>query len=142
MTAEQIKKKYEARIMSILKKTAGALRDAGFVVDAPADMCGDQHQWSFGVHFGNPEEFEDHDIDVSFTICESEYYDGTKGGVNFSISFVEVGGRMVGECTPYNYTSEVWVPMKDNRLIEDRFQGMEEIDPESAVELIRKHRSK
>ena len=139
MKLSQLKDRYEARIMAILNKTADALQAAGFVVDAPADMCGDEYQWNFGIHFGNPEEYEEHDIDVSFTICDSDDYDGTKGGVNFSISFVEVGGRMVGDCTPRNYTNEVWVPLKDHRLIEERFQCMEGIPVESAVELIQKH---
>ena len=140
MTPEQIKDKYEARIMVILNKMSNALKEAGFVCDEPSFMGGDEYDWSFCIHVDeDPQELAEEDIDVSFRIAESETYDGSTGGVNFMLSFVEVGGRIVGECIPENYTDKVWVPRGSEKGVEKRFRCMEAIESEGAVYLVKEH---
>jgi len=138
MTTEQIAKRYKRRICAVLNAIAAALRDAGYLVDDPCDLsCGDDYRITFIVHRdGDINEYSSEDIDVSLEVCASEDFDGEIGGVNFSLTVVEIGGRILGGLTPYNYTPQVWVDRKDKQAIEERFVIFEEADPDGVVELI------
>jgi hypothetical protein len=138
MTTEQIARRYKGRICAVLNAIASALQDAGYLADDPCDLSGDDdYRFTFTVHRdGDINEFSPEDIDVSLEVCPSEDFDGETGGVNFSLRVVEVGGRILGGLTPYNYTPEVWVNRKDNRAIEERLSIFEEADPDGVVQLI------
>lgn len=129
MTPEQIKNKYEERIVTLLQKLVTVLTANDFTVDEPCDMSDDTYRWAFTVRFGDSEKNEkneENDVDFIFTICESEQCDGTKNGVNFMLDITTVGGSCLGGVTPYNYTDRVWVNRNEENEIEDRFKLMEE----------------
>jgi hypothetical protein len=138
MTTEQIARRYKRRICAVLNAIASAVQDAGYLVDDPCDLSSDDdHRFTFTVHRDNDiNEFSPEDIDVSLEVCPSEEFDGETGGVNFSLNVVEVGGRILGGLTPFNYTPEVWVSRKDKQAIEERFSIFEQADPDGAVQLI------
>jgi hypothetical protein len=134
MTPEDIKDKYEQRILVLLTKIAETLREAGYTVDEPIDLSCDQYCWSLLVHGdGNGDEDT---IDISFRICESEQYDGEEGGVNFMLDIVEWGGRILGGLTPFNYTSQCWVDRSDQEEVEERFAIFEQADPADIVPIL------
>jgi hypothetical protein len=84
MSPRQIKNKYQKRITAILERIADVLKEAGFEVEGPEFWDSDDYRWVLLV---------DGKVDISFKLCESEEYDGEKGGVNFALDIVEVGGR-------------------------------------------------
>jgi len=138
MTPKQIAKRYKRRIYAVLNAIATTLRNAGYLVDEPCDLsCDTDYRFTFTVHRdGDINEFGPEDIDVTLEVCPSEEFDGEVGGVNFSLSVVQVGGRILGGLTPYNYTPQVWVSRKDKQAIEERFSIFEEADPDGVVQLV------
>jgi hypothetical protein len=132
MTPEAIKGKYEQRILAVLSRIAETLREAGYTVNDPIDLSCDQYCWSLLVHGDGDEDT----IDISFIICESEEYDGEKGGVNFMLDIVEWGGRMLGGLTPFNYTDRCWVDRCDEGAVEERFAIFEAADPADIVPIL------
>jgi hypothetical protein len=122
MSPTQIKKKYQKRIIGILERIADVLRAAGFDVEGPWDLSSDDYCWSLLADVDGVK------VDVSFKICESEQYDGEKGGVNFALDIVEEGGRIIGGLTPFNYTDRCWVSRKDKHSVEERFRILEQAD--------------
>jgi len=127
MSPAQIKNKYQKRIKAIMERIAMLLRGRNHTVEGPDFWDCDEYRWEMLI---------DGDVDISFKIIESEQYDGEKGGVNFGIDIVEVGGRVLGGLTPYNYTPEVWVPRKDKEAVEARFCLMEDSDDDTIIPLI------
>lgn len=139
MSPSKIKRKYEKRILAILNRYRDALVAAGFDVDEPSDMTCDYFQWSMNVKFEGME-----DVGIDFKIAESEYWDGEKGGVNFMLDIVAMGGLILGGLAPYNYTDDCWVPRKDDEAIDRRFRIMEDASEyaDEVVRLIEAHKNK
>jgi hypothetical protein len=79
------------------------------------------------------------DIDVSITLAESRAYQGDDSGINFSISAVSTGGRIVGDLIPENYSPGVWVSLRKPQEIAARWQAVEDSNMEAFVPLIQKH---
>jgi hypothetical protein len=131
MSPTHIKKKYRKRIMAILERIADVLRVAGFRVEGPWDLSSDDYWWSLLAHVDGVK------IDVSFKICESEQYDGERGGVNFALDIVEEGGRIIGGLTPFNYTDRCWVSRRDRQAVEERFRILEQADANDIPQLLK-----
>jgi hypothetical protein len=121
----QIKERYEARILAHLEQMRTALEDSGFKVGPVSEHSDQEYAWWFLVYMpreeGEREEMQDDDVDVEFSIFESLQNDGTTNGINFGLNVTAVGGAILGGFSPYNYTSDVWVPVDDDEAIEDRF---------------------
>ena len=130
----QIKNKYEKRIMAILERIADVLRETGFGVEGPWDLSSDDYWWALLADVDGVR------VDVSFKICESEQYDGEKGGVNFTLDIVEEGGRIIGGLTPFNYTDRCWVGRKDKQAVEERFRLLEQADETDIPPLLKRSR--
>lgn len=131
MTSEDIKDKYEQRILAVLTRIAETLREGGCTVDEPIDLSCDQYWWSLLVHGDSDEDT----IDISFKICESEE-DGEQGGVNFALDIVEWGGRILGGLCPFNYSDRCWVDRNDEEAVEERFAIFEVADPADIVPIL------
>lgn len=141
LTPEQIKDKYEPRILALLGAIATQLREdePSLCVSEVDLLLGDDYRWTFNVHTAEQAEAakdEMQGVDVWFVICESEQYDGEKYGVNFSVEIVGVAGECVGGLTPYNYSPEVWASRLDPEAVEERFKLVENASPGDAVYLI------
>lgn len=138
--AEQIKLRYELRIMEILRGYAQTFREAGYEATEPFDMSADDYRWTFSVN-GNdlPES-----IDVTFEIAESAEHESSEPpyGVNFAIDLVAYGGLIVGGLMPYNYTDECWCPLEDDDAIEQRFSILENSSPLEAVACVEEYRER
>ena len=130
MSPRQIKNKYQKRIMAILERIADVLRAAGFRVEGPWDLSSDDYWWALLADVDGVK------VDVSFKICESEQYDGERGGVNFALDIVEEGGRIIGGLTPFNYTDRCWVSRKDKQAVEERFCILEQADENNIPPLL------
>lgn len=143
MTNEEIKDKYEKKILQILSNISDCLKDGeeGWKVGAVNEMHDDEFKWGMLISKldEDPIELSNDDIDISFTIIESERNDGEENGVSFSIEAVTVGGVIVGGLTPYNYTNDVWVSKDDEEAIEIRFQILQQVDVSELVYLIEHH---
>ncbi len=129
MTPEQIKDRYQDRILAVMNRIATVLQDEGYPTEGPHFMDGDSYSWNLIVHLdADPDEVGQEDIDISFKVCESEQYDVEEGGINFALDIVEIGGRILGGLTPYNYSPKCWVDRTDAEAIEERFKIMEDAD--------------
>lgn len=145
MTPEEIKTKYEQRIIAILNSIRKELtQDDLLSCSYPDDMTCDDYRWSMYVQ--TPEQIEkqieDEGVDISFLICESENWDGEENGVNFCIDIVGYGGEIIGGLHPFNYTEQVWVSRDNEEAIEERFSLMEQADCFVGVELVREYFNK
>lgn len=142
MTPEQIKDKYQDRIMAIMQRIASALKDDGHVVEGPDFRDGDDYRWTLLVHMdGDTSEVSQEDIDIAFKLCESEEYDGSEGGVNFALDIVEVSGRIIGGLTPFNYSDRCWVDRTDAEAVEERFRILEQTDEGDIPPLIERYQT-
>lgn len=143
MTPEEIKDKYEKRILQILSDISDCLKDGdeGWKVGEAFEQHDDEYQWAILISKSDedPMELEDDDIDIKFTILESEHNDGEENGVSFAIDAVTIEGCTVGGLTPYNYTKDVWVARDDEEAIERRFQIMQQADVSELIYLINHH---
>jgi len=145
VSPKQIMQKYRKRIMAIMNKIAEAVREAGFRIDGPDFLDGENYSWSILSSFRDRPQPDgsswDEDVNIDVNIIESEPYGEPKGGVNFGLDIVEVGGGILGGVTPYNYTDEVWVPRRDKEAVEERFKIFEEsIDPSDVVRILEEHK--
>lgn len=146
MTPEEIKDTYSKRIEAILQEVVKALTEkTTLVVGSPFDMGCDYYQWAVTAespseHTANTEaNSTEAGTDITFTIAESEEWDGEENGVNFMLDVTSVGGEIIGGLTPYNYTPEVWVSRDDPDAIERRFQIMLNADTDSLVQMVIEH---
>jgi ABC-type transport system substrate-binding protein len=134
-----VKDRYAERIVKVLEGIRATLQEAGYTVDEPADFSGDDYRWTMLVYVESKpgdDKFADGDIDITLQIAESMQHDGTEDGINFALDIVEVGGRIRGGLTPYNYTGDVWVDVGDDDSVEDRFAIFEQADPYDIVALV------
>lgn len=121
MTPEEIKDKYKERIEKCMNTLRATLIAMGYNVSELDFYDCDSSSWRMLLHVDDGE-----DVDISFTIAESEQYDGSDNGVNFMSDFVETGGHMLGGMCPYNYTDKCWVSRDDADAVEERFKLMED----------------
>lgn len=134
---EEIRDRYDRRILAILRKIAESLRHAGFAVDEPAAAHDDEYRWEFAIRRDPEQGSGDGNVEVTFRLCESEKCDGDAGGVNFGLDVVEWGGRILGDMCPFNYTDECWVDRADKKAVEQRFALVEGADFEKIADLLR-----
>lgn len=143
MTPEQIKDKYEKRILTILSDISDCLKDSDgeWKAGSVNEMHDDEYCWGMLISKTDedPLELDEDDIDIKVTILESEHNDGEEGGVSFSIDAVTVGGSQVGRLCPYNYTSDVWVDRGNEEAVERRFNLVQQTDVSELVYLINHH---
>jgi hypothetical protein len=114
-------------MMMVLKEIRANLISAGVVCGEVGETpCDENFRVGFDIFFsGKPDApVNDVDMGIEFEISFSEG-DGEPGGVAFGTIIVRWGGRIVGTCTPNNYTSDLWVSRKDPQAIEARFSGFE-----------------
>ena len=138
---EAIKDKYKDRIEKLMLDIIKAFNAAGYVTSGPDFYDGDDYSWYVQVLLGGPDQEEpcDTDIGITFQINESTECDGSENGINFSVNVVELGGRIIGGLSPYNYTEHCWVSLDDEDAIEERFQIFEEQDAHDLVVLIERN---
>ncbi len=136
MTPTQIKNRYFGRMKKVLQNVRAKMVAADVKCGEVCDESMDSYKCSLACFpSGNPKKPSNNiDFNIDFEIMESEPYDGTKGGVAFGTSIVYWGGSVMGNCTPYNFTSSLWVPRKDRDAIEARFVHFEK--PEFVDDMI------
>lgn len=144
MTSEEIKNKYEKSILQILSDVSDCLKDGGegWNIGGVTEMHDDEYAWAMLISLvndGDPYEPDGDDIDIKFTILESEHNDGEEGGIAFNLEVVTVEGIQVARLCPYNYTEKVWVAREDTEAIEERFQIMQQADVGELIYIINHH---
>ena len=135
---DQVKAKYEPRILRWFGELAEELSEINFDVDGPEDWTDDEYAWSMSVYSPDAKDKDD-SIDVTFKIVESKANDGSLDGVNFMVDIVRYGGEIVGSCAPHNYTNQVWVALNKPDAIEYRFAELLEGCPPYEVAYIIEH---
>lgn len=138
MNTKHIADKYTMRIRAILGEIREDLIRQGFKVTQVWFDEGDDYKWFFLANPTiDPTSAEDSKtVELSIRIAESEEFEGTDEGINFSFSMVECGGRIIGGFVPYNYTPMVWVPLEDEPAIERRFCEFELCDFSTVGQMI------
>ena len=136
MTPSKIERKYLGRAYKVLESIREALNEAGLNASMP-------WHWKDDVLRIQMAEGPEGDlIDITLEFLFSEQWDGEKGGVNFGINIVHEGGAIVGGLTPFNYSSEVWVPRRDPAAVEERFSLLEQADVSDIPRLIKEFRER
>ena len=125
MVIESVKDKYQDRIVAIMERLREAVKLTGFETSEISPTADEEYYWDFGLKWRGEGVGR-----VSFWITESEVRDGVKGGIGFMIDSALMG-RIGPGLSPFNYTSEVWVKLRDEEGIENRFALMEDIYEES-----------
>lgn len=133
-----VKDRYAERIVKVMERIRAELQEAGYHTEGPDEIFGDDYRWALLARIESKpgEDFANGDVDITFEIAESEQFEGTEDGINFSVNVVEYGGRIRGGLTPYNYTEDVWVSLDDDEAIEDRFAIFEQADAYDIVTLL------
>jgi len=114
-------KELEKRIIRKLEDIRNHALERGFDCTNVADMCDDVYRWSILISPKNA-NVEEHGVDVTIHIAESEHHDGEENGCNFMLDIVAYGGAVIGGCAPYNFTSQVWVPRDDWAAVDARWR--------------------
>ena len=136
-----VKERFEKRALSLMGSYRTALVAAGFDCDDVEDSSCDQYEWALNLFFGprnaGTDEKWNNSIGIELTIMESAFYDGEmEDGINFRVELVAMGGEIVGEFSPYNFTPQCWVDAKDNDAVERRFQLIEHVTADEVVGVI------
>jgi hypothetical protein len=128
---EKIWRDYTLRALDVLKYIKTICESHGMMCIAPESISGDELKWELGIKFKTGYAI------VSITVAESLYYDATDKGINFMLEVVTDDALVLGGCSPYNYTDEVWIDPFNDEEVEERFRIFEnEIDYESIIESI------
>ncbi len=128
---------YADRIMAVLEAVKQELVKAGLEVNGPEDISGDEYTWSLCAKApgAGPESL----VDVAVTICESREYQGDDEGINFQIrveAHKDGESTILGECVPFNFTPDLWVPLDKPEAIEARFTLIKEIPTTETAKLV------
>ena len=121
MTVDDIKAKYEPRILALMESLGAQAREQGFLSTEPELVLGDE-EYLYDMGLKRNDKF----YSVTFTILEEVCREGEGTGIAFGINIVSQGGRIVSGMTPYNYTSQLWLAVDDAEAIEQRFAMLEE----------------
>lgn len=98
---------------------------AGMKVTEPVDLSVDTYEWNLSVYRSATDE----GVDISLEIAESVEYDGeVEFGVNFGVTAVEYGGRVLAGFTPFNFTSDCWVDARDTDAVDARWALIDAAD--------------
>lgn len=141
ITPSKLKRKYEKRIIGLLNIVAKDL-EKDFDVGEPFDLfAGEEFHWALNIYRKGSPEDADPLADVSVRILEAKYCDDPddKFGVNFSVDVVEYGGAVIGGCTPYNYSNDVWVDRRNSDAVEERFSFLDENMMHDVSKSLREH---
>jgi hypothetical protein len=141
MSMNDVYRKYKPRILRLLASIKAGCEEAGYVMDDPFEMSDEEYKWMLSGKISADDDDREPDFDITITIAESRFNDGEdEFGINFSSSLVEYGGVIIGGCTPYNYSDDVWVSRKDPEAVEGRWRLFEgACDPSDIVSLIGDH---
>jgi hypothetical protein len=137
---EGIRDAYEQPALDVLKRVADACRERGMEVRGePFPMHDDDYRWVLVVWRDRTarERGDDELIDITLELVEERSYDDEAGyGVNFGVSVVEYGGRVLGDLQPFNFTPDVWVDARDPKAVLERFDIIRDADPFGVPDLI------
>lgn len=146
---ESIAESIKPRALALLGKVRDELTEAGYLTDPePCDMSSDDYRYALSVcrpgacsPVPAPPNHYDTDLaDITVEIAEAREYGDDEAhdgyGVNFGLDIVEIGGRILGGLTPFNYTDECWVDARDPEAVEARWALLEGTDVSEIPSLI------
>jgi hypothetical protein len=139
---EEIREQYRDRVKKVLLGLKEELeRFSWYCSRNPYEM--DAGEWAILVtrdpcHLGPQGQFDNLDVEIKALIMNSKEWDGTRGGTAFHISVTSYGGEIVGGFAPHNYSEDVWASVEDSLAVEERMKLLEQIDPTSMLNMLRK----
>lgn len=135
---EEIETKYKPQMERIIGEIKQLFEEEGYSTSEVDDYSDEHLRLDFVVYKnGETEEGpEEDDVDISFQVAPSLYFDGSLEGVNFMVDIVSVGGNMIGGLIPYNYSDDVWADINDESAVEERFNIFNNTDPYEILSLV------
>jgi len=126
---------YNPKIKALLEQVRTEALERGYECLGPYDMSDDCIRWNVLVR---PKGADSEDgVDISITIPESEHYDGSEEGVNFSSDIVHYEGIILGGLCPYNYTDQCWVDKTDEDAVASRWDTFTRLfDASAALDVV------
>lgn len=126
---ESVAAEYGPKALDLLKAVASICEEGGLAVSEPYDLSTDDYRWAMRAWRGLDRTQDEDSVDITVEIAEEREYEGGDGyGLNFGLDIVEWGGRLLGGCAPYNYTSLVWVDARYPGELADRWSLLENVD--------------
>ena len=134
---EKIRREYGPKMMQLMTELANMCREEGLEVDGPFECDADEYSVELMVKRTGADEEDS--MDVRLEIDDSDENDGSLDGVTFSMRSCMNGGLIKGpQLSPYNYSPDVWVDVRDSKAIAERWSLMEQADLTECVYLINK----
>ncbi len=121
---KRVKDRIGPKIVTYMERVRELLIQRKHVVSTIDEMSMDNYQWSVIAYYHGhgPDDKKEDGLDFTVQIAESAEYDGEmENGINFMSSIVAFSGQIFGSISPFNYTSEVWVPASDDNAVDKRF---------------------
>jgi len=123
------------RALALLGRVREACPQVPFTV--PEDESGDDIRWGMWHESAGAEG-----LDAYVEAHLSEDYGDRSGGVNLGLHIIGSGGEIIGQCTPHNYTPEVWVPRNDLDAVDARMSELESVDLSGVQDMVLDHLSR
>jgi len=120
------------RALALLERVREACPQVPFTI--PEDESGDDVRWGMWH-----ERSEGDGVETYIESHLSEEYGDRSGGVTFGLHIVGWGGEILGQCTPHNYSPEVWVPRNDLAAVDARLAELESVDLSGVQDMILDH---
>jgi hypothetical protein len=130
---ETLEARYDKRARALLESIEQALaeqlapRERGYVCDVTV-QSDDDPRWVLTVQThedaDNPDEYRGVDVTVQIPLSEAGG-ETSETSAAVSLDVVDSGGRIIGGCTPHNYTAALWIPLTDLDALDARFALLE-----------------
>ena len=125
---DAVSAKYLPKMEAILVDIGTAAEAAGWRFDGGVvDSSDDETECSIVLRQHRPPEDDedepvhDADIDIRFAICKQSNHDVDGPGIAFRLDASTVGGEIIGDMAPHNYSDDAWVDMFDTAAVARRF---------------------
>jgi len=129
---EPLEAEYKPQIVKLTEQVAQAIKEYstenGWQVSEVSDWVDSDLAVSFLVTRPEGEP-----IDITFRLLDAQEWDGTENGTSFSCDIVAEGGRIVGGCHPYNYSSKCWVDPTDHDAVQERWELFRDVTDTSDI---------
>lgn len=120
-TADNAKKKYDRRIMTLLGRWNKLLKGDIFTMDD------EEYTWVIDVN---------REVGVTLTLTEERVREGVGKGLAFYLDIVGDGGSILGVFCPYNYSMDLWA--HDWDTLEQRFKMFEKLSSNGILKTVMK----
>jgi len=124
---------YEPKFEAKLLRLADAFLDEGWTVGQIEDFSDEEYALTL------PLLRDGHHAGIRITLLESLATDDSLEGIAFGVDLDADCGHVIGGMTPFNYTSELWIPLNSTHAIAERWAYIMHSDDYEAEHVLAEH---